>query len=360
MRFITILTLVSVVAGCSLPDCYNSLSVMPLPKNEVPQFILISHDDELNKETHDAFEKFAICNSKITFFVMWAEIDCRFVRAYFYAGHEIALHTVNHLHLTGVPLDRLEYEMLGVRDLIHKKCGIPFESMTGFRAPFLDVNEHTRRVLNKDRKILYESSYNSDYNMAPFTMDNGPFKNSSMAESYPGFWQVPLNSVQNKVHKAAYTMDPGRISQTIHEFPFDIPGEFIPASSMFDLLVQNFDDNRNGNRIPFSVNFHTPWMQVDGYASAFSDFLEYTREFDDVYYVTYTELIEWMKKPIPLSQMPKQSSTCIPIIVAPKTFWEQWGTVILVAAIVAGPVFTLTIGMLIAQIFFLIILKNPA
>ncbi|AGE56244.1 polysaccharide deacetylase [Paramecium bursaria Chlorella virus NE-JV-1] len=358
MRIIAFFALVAVAAGCSLPNCYDPGSKMPLPINEVPQFVLLSHDDEINVNTFDAFQKVGICDSKITFFLMWSKIDCRYVRAFYDAGHEIALHTVNHLHLTGVPLDDLAYEMLGVRELVHEKCGIPMEAMIGFRAPFLEVNEHTRKVLYDDKNILYESSYNTDAPMVPFTLDSGLVKNSSVAsESYPGLWQIPLNSISNAMHKATYSMDPGRISQDQTESPAT-GSKFIPANDMRDLLIQNFNEHRE-NRLPFSVNFHTPWMNADGYAAALGKFLDYTRRFDDVYFITYTELIEWMKNPVPVSKMPKQSRSCVPIVVPAETFWNKYGDLILVVSIVVGPVFTLSFGTLIAHVFFLIALKNP-
>jgi hypothetical protein len=234
--------------------------------------------------------------------------------------------------------------------------------MIGFRAPFLEVNEHTRKVLNDNKYIKYESSYNTDNPMAPFTMDSGPVKNSSVAsESYPGLWQIPLNAVKNSTHKAVYSMDPGRITHdNSNEYPQDGKSKFIPAGDMRDLLIQNFDEQRVGSRIPFSVNFHTPWMNADGYATALSEFLDYTRKFDDVFFITYTELIVWMQNPVPLSKMPKQSDVCVSIVVPPKTFWEQWGTVVLVTSIVIGPVFLLSSVVLFAQMFFLVAIRNPA
>jgi peptidoglycan/xylan/chitin deacetylase (PgdA/CDA1 family) len=359
MRIAVILFFAGVAAGCSLPQCYPSGPKMPLSAKETPQFVLLSHDDEINENTYNAFERVGICNSKITFFLMWKRIDCRYVRAFHNAGHEIALHTVNHLHLTGVPLDSLEYEMLGVRQLVHEKCGIPLEDMVGFRAPFLEVNEHTREVLYDDKNIKYESSYNTETPLAPFTMDSGPVKNSSVEfESWPGLWQIPLNVVQNSTHDAAFTMDPGRISQSQTESPPD-GSLFIPADDMLNLLIQNFEDSYYDSRIPFSVNFHTPWMKADGYAAALGEFLEYTRNFDDVYFITYTELIDWMRNPIPLSAMPKQSSECVSVDVPPESFWSRYGYIIIIVSAVLGPVLLLSVGTLLAQLFFVLALKNP-
>ncbi|AGE59899.1 polysaccharide deacetylase [Acanthocystis turfacea Chlorella virus TN603.4.2] len=344
---------------CALPNCFNPGTVSPLPPEETPQFVLLSHDDEININTYKAFENVGICNSKITFFLMWAQIDCRYVQAFHNAGHEIALHTVNHQHLTGVPLEQLPYEMLGVRDLVHSKCGIPFEDMKGFRAPYLETNENVRKILYEDEYIEYDSTYNpSDYTMAPFTMDSGLVKNSSVkSETWPGLWEIPVNPVESDGFNAVYSMDPGRLSHGAVE-PHETTGTFIPSHEMLDLLIENFHVQYNGSRLPFSVNFHTPWMNADGYSAALGEFLEYTRQFEDVYFITFSELIAWMRNPVPLSMMPPKNTQCVPITVPKDSFWTTYGTTMTIIGLIIGPIFVMSCFVLIAQIIFLVFYKN--
>jgi hypothetical protein len=284
------------------------------------------------------------------------------VQAFHDAGHEIALHTVNHRHLTGVPLDELKYEMLGVRSRVNKECGIPFRDMKGFRAPYLETNEHVRKILYEDEFIEYDSTYNpSGYSLAPFTMDSGLVKNSSLeSESWPGLWQIPVNAVEGETHEAVYSMDPGRISHGyVDPHESSVPaGEFIPADMMLDLLVDNFHAQYNGSRLPFSVNFHTPWMNADGYSAALGEFLEYVGHFEDVYFITYSELMAWMRNPIPLNKMPPKNSQCVPIIVPKEPFWKKYGTAVIVTSIVIGPILLMSVSVLIAQIIFLVFFKK--
>ena len=360
LRIVIAFTILQTVLGqCSLPNCFNPGTSSPLLPEETPQFVLLSHDDEINADTYDAFRNVGICDSKITFFLMWSRINCRYVQAFHNAGHEIALHTVNHRHLTGVPLDELRYEMLGVRSLVNKECGIPFRDMKGFRAPYLETNEHVRKVLYDDEFIEYDSTYNpSGKTMAPFTMDSGLVKNSSLdSESWPGMWQIPVNAVEGGSHEAVYSMYPGRISHAISE-PYEPSGTFIHADSMLDLLVENFNTQYNGSRLPFSINFHTPWMNADGYSAALGEFLEYTRHFEDVYFITYSELVAWMRNPVPLSKMPPKNSQCVQITVPKEKFWKLYGTVIIVTSLVIGPILVMSLSVLIAQIVYLMFFKK--
>ena len=358
MKIIFFLSLLAFASGCSLPECLNPSSDPPIPIDQMPQFVLLSHDDEINEQTLQAFQDVGLCSEKITFFLMWSKIDCRYVQAFYNAGHEIAMHTVNHKHLTGVPLDQLAYEMLGVRDLVHAKCGIPLEDMVGFRAPYLEVNEHVRKVLYDDKNIKYDSSYNVDKPLAPFTMDSGLVKNSSVAsESWPGLWQIPLISFGKGHGVGRYAMDPGRITQAIAD-PLTI-GQFIPASDMFDVLVSSFEKEYvNGSKLPFSINFHTPWLNAPDYATNLGLFLKYTSQFEDVYYITYSELIDWMKNPIPLEDMPQNNRFCTYVSVPPISFWNRYKNETLVTAIVVGPIIILSIGTLLAQIIFIATRKS--
>jgi hypothetical protein len=166
-----------------------------------------------------------------------------------------------------------------------------------------------------------------------------------------------VNPVESEDYEAVYSMDPGRLSQAMYE-PGQTPGAFIPPENMLDLLVENFEKQYNGSRLPFSVNFHTPWMNAEGYAEALGEFLDYTKQFEDVYFITYTELIEWMRNPIPLSEMPPKNTQCVPIVVPKDSFWTTDGSTMTIDAIVIGPILVMSTAVLIAQVIFLVFFKN--
>jgi len=347
---------------CKLPDCFDPSSSYPLEVSRTPQFVLLSHDDSINTKTWDAFQSVKRCGVKTTFFVTWENTNCDYIKAFYNAGNEIALHTMGHAHLTGLPLEDLKTEMLGVRDMLYKKCGIPYEDMVGFRPPYLEINENVRNVLAADPDIQWSSDFNNQYDVSivnssqmwPFTMDSGVVKNSSLGyESHPGLWEIPLNPIESDTFDAIYSMDPGRINQDEYD-PEEKIGAFIPANDLTELLIENFNSVYASNKSPFSINFHTPWLMVDGYDQALSEFLDYAKSFDDVYFVTFSELIEWMRNPVPLEEMPPRNLECVPEIIPPKSFWEKYNIPIIVTAISIGPVITISICILIAQLIFIV------
>jgi hypothetical protein len=339
-------------ASCVLPDCYDPKKVSPFPRERMPQFVLLSHDDEINSVTLEAFQAARLCDAKVTFMTMWAEIDCRYVQGFYNADHEIALHTIHHYHLPEVPLDGLRNEMLGVRDLINKKCDIPLEEMVGFRAPYLETDVDTRRVLYEDGIIQWEASYYTDtYPLSPFTEDSGLVINSTGIESWPGMWQIPLNLIDDDENGATYTMDPGRMSESDDD-PND-PGSFVPAEQMLNALIKTFDAQYyNGTKLPFSVNFHTPWLLAEGYSAALGEFLDYVRQFDDVYFITFSQLVAWMKDPIPLEFMAPVDRGCELIVIPPLTFLQKYGTFIILLSAILGPLILLSFAVAIAQVLW--------
>lgn len=351
-----------VCQDCKLPNCFDPGTSYPLEVSRTPQFVLLSHDDAINTKTWNAFQSTGRCGVKTTFFVSWENTNCDYIKAFYNAGHEIALHTMSHAHLTGVPLEDLKTEMLGVRDMLYEKCGVPYEEMIGFRPPYLEINENVRNVLVDDPTIRWSSDLNhyidgADLNgtqLWPFTMDSGFVKNSSLEhESHPGFWEIPLNPIMSEIFNPVYSMDPGRITSGT-EVPEPHDGDFIPADDLMDLLIENFNGVYNNKRSPFAINFHTPWLMADGYAQILTEFLDYTKSFDDVYFVTFSELIEWMKNPVPLEKMPPRNLECVPEIIPPKSFWEKYNIPIIVTAISIGPVITISICILIAQFIFIV------
>ena len=71
---------------------------------------------------------------------------CDLVKELWQAGHEIALHTRDHIRLDP-PIDANKTDqILSVRVWLNETCGIPFEDMVGMRDPFLVNNPGTREV----------------------------------------------------------------------------------------------------------------------------------------------------------------------------------------------------------------------
>jgi hypothetical protein len=128
----------------------------------------------------------------------------------------------------------------------------------------------------------------------PFTLDAGlpdaSCKNCQPGESYKGMWEIPIYNV--KYGKQTYSMDPGMKTDwgTGKELPVD------------QVLKGAFDRAYNGNRAPVPIGVHVYWMSPKRIKET-RKFIKYALSKPNTYFVTYRQVMEWMKNPVPNSQM---------------------------------------------------------
>ncbi|EFN52371.1 hypothetical protein CHLNCDRAFT_138801 [Chlorella variabilis] len=287
-----------------------------LSLEDTPQFILFTHDDAIEWDTDKYMRDVCDgrynpngCPAVATMFTMSRGSDCELAYDLWKDGYEIADHTINHIAMPRNSLDRdeTEEEIMGVRRWASEECGIPEEEVRGFRNPYLQTNPTVREVLH-DNGFLFDSTLmendvsisDSMHNRVwPYTLDFGiaqncdwfsPAQTCNSEERYPGMWEVPLYIMSGK---GVYTMDYG--SDNRH--------------SLYDILMTNFEETYYGNRAPFPIYIHTPWFNDDRIADL-QKFADYTMELGDVYWVTMSQLIEWMRNPIPASELRRSGAMC--------------------------------------------------
>ncbi|KAL4422673.1 hypothetical protein ABPG75_008870 [Micractinium tetrahymenae] len=290
-----------------------------LPRDQVPQFILFTHDDSIEWNTNeyirkvcDDFENPNKCPVRATMFTMVYYTDCDLTYDLWADGYEIATHTVSHVALTdNMDKKEVEYQIVDARNRLADECGIPIEDIRGFRNPYLQTAPESRKLLYENG-FLYDStliegrhdeslSNGMDERVWPYTLDFGIPQDcdwyapaqicDSENEKYPGLWEVPLWTLYGSGKE--YTMDPDDDDR----------------GSLFDILKENFDEIYNGNRAPMPIYIHTPWFNDDKVADM-RKFVEYTQSFGDVYWVTMTQLINWMKNPISADQLRTNAAMC--------------------------------------------------
>ena len=93
--------------------------------------------------------------------------DCEWVQKAWKEGHELSTHTMSHLAMPpgfdgGV--GSITDEIVGVRDFLVNRCGVPVEDVVGFRSPYLVHNPEYRKVLY-NAGFLYDSSINEHWPM---------------------------------------------------------------------------------------------------------------------------------------------------------------------------------------------------
>jgi len=59
------------------------------------------------------------------------------------------------------------------------------------------------------------------------------------------------------------------------------------------------------NRIPFTISLTKQWLEQDQKLETINKFLKWIEEVsnNDIYFINYSQLIEWMKNPVGLSDI---------------------------------------------------------
>lgn len=157
--------------------------------------------------------------------------------------------------------------------------------------------------------FLYDSSMTFDWageenaganRSYPFTMDYGipdascdpesKFQACTTEERYKGLWEIPVWEMRSEDGQS-YGMDPGAAS----------PGNG-KARPVDEVLKYNFDAAYNGNRAPLPLYVHLGWFS-EKHIEQTQTFLKYAFSKPDVYFLTMHQMVEWMKAPVPKTQM---------------------------------------------------------
>lgn len=312
-------------------DCRCATQASPLPGNatSTPQFVLLTHDDATAGLSTSLFQQ-AVgasknpngCTLPVTYFTMQGGSDCEIIKQRWQAGDEIAGHSLTHQQMDSKFVDT-EKEIVGTRQWLINDCKIPEGDINGWRSPYLINNPIHRESIVK-AGYTYDSTINEHYpdqslfnsepdtvspnggaRVWPYTMDFGIAQNCAWTgnvckpeERYKGLWEVPVWNIQTDNYpENAYALD---VCAT------DIPAaneKKTPPCDIFGLLKENFDNAYAGNRAPVPLYFHSPWLSEASTMKSLQKFIDYATSKKDVYFVTMTQLIEWMKDPVGVEEM---------------------------------------------------------
>ncbi|KAF9360162.1 hypothetical protein BGX34_007917 [Mortierella sp. NVP85] len=287
-------------AACVFPACVCP-SVNPpkgMDPKTVPQFFTLTFDDAIQSQTVPTTTALMSehrnpngCPVKATWFAQTLYSDFALIQQWYAAGNEVAGHTMNHI---GVPPAD---EITGNRKAINAFSGIPFANLNGFRAPFLNYSKSTIDTLAQE-KYLYDSSSSAVPGNAywPYTLDYG-FANDCWTGICdqnvvaPGMWEIPMHAIMDgdQPDSKAYSMDP------------QVGGM---ADAVAGWLKNNFNRHYQGTRQPFGIFLHP--IQVKDSVKMFNEFFSWALNQKDVWFVTNQQLLEWMKNPVPASQLADQ------------------------------------------------------
>ncbi len=268
-------------------------------------------------------------------------------------GHELGLHTHGHPHVSSTELAISEIQKN--RDLMgqgvdfwnENPISFPEEVFTGFRAPYLDVNNHVFTAL-EELGLRYDCSLEDgmapdveveDFNW-PYTLDDpanpgwkylyehgkadattGVIRDT--AESHPGIWEIPatpLFFIPDSLYEeygvgvgyddATPWVDPGHFGE-INESEdgrkmtgLDYDAWYVQNWSGHELamtLLYNLKLHLESNRAPLSFGVHSNYYTEGDRFEGFKTFVDTALTFDDVRFVTGNDLINWMENPVALA-----------------------------------------------------------
>lgn len=260
-------------------------------------------------------------------------------RRAFRAGHELGNHTHNHFHGGEFTAETWTQEMRLCREALIG-CGIPNESMIGFRTPFLEYNDHMLAVV-RQMGLVYDTSIEEGIHhdedgtnfLWPFTLDNGSPGNAyyhapgaaKHITSHPGLWEIPLHVFMVPPDDLAveYEIEPGlaeRIQNSIKSIQgwewsaenrkitgLDwnvLEGADRTGSEFLAILKHTLELRLKGNRAPLMVGGHTamyPESQPERRA-AMETFIDFALSHPEVRLVTPAKLLEWLRAPVALER----------------------------------------------------------
>ncbi|CAD6185566.1 unnamed protein product [Caenorhabditis auriculariae] len=317
-------------ARCRLPSCFCTSTGRKapgnLPPHETPQFIVLSFDDAVNGKTFPdykaLFEQVLYrnpngCPIKGSFFISheWTNYDA--VEWLVQKNQEIASNSISHVSLEGEPASRWLNEMDGQRRILSKFASAPEESILGMRAPQLALGGDEQFEMMSRAGFLYDNSMsaNPGINGEPFwpqTLDYTVawpcYEDSCPKSSFTGVWEVPLNQFYGAYMRQ---IDSYRRSSMIRA-AVDLNNTVEELTAM---MISNFDRSYSSNRAPYVLSLNADFLQLNGRNSgmkALRNFLGEAMANQDVYVVTFKQLIDWMKEPVPISQMSKSEAVRCP------------------------------------------------
>ncbi|ORX44366.1 hypothetical protein BCR36DRAFT_586224 [Piromyces finnis] len=284
---------------CKLPDCLCPSHLPPggIDPKDAPQFVLISYDDAVNDSTFGIIKNMYKglahsngCPVVATHFLQNQYTNYHYVQQLYSQGDEIALHTFYHTELAS------QKEIESGKTVISTFAGIPETEIKGFRAPFLKYNNELLQSI-QNLKLLYDSSTSSvrEDTTWPYTLDNGvsdefdcqALNICGSITNHNGIWEIPLYSTFYTNNNPPVSMDP----------PYD-------DGALLDVLKTNFNNRYNGNRQPMAIAVHAIHCnEPEAKVSLYRNFIKWALSQKDVYFVTYSQLIEYMKNPVKASEL---------------------------------------------------------
>jgi len=254
-------------------------------------------------------------------------------------GHEIGIHTHSHPHGRALTAAEWEEEMRRAIDLLTRPwdpeespgylrpgsgLGLSPSALAGFRSPYLEWSENGLAAAHK-AGFVYDSSLEDGPALGPH---RGEFAWPYLLDRHPGFWEMPIVDFVVPPDEACprYGLPAGfRAALKERQSYFDpengeitgmdwnlwiefsmTPVEFLAT------LKYSLDLRLAGSRSPMPLGLHSELYTVksgDAPATAaaiysrraaLEEFLDYVLSKPEARLVSHRELLDWIRRPVPL------------------------------------------------------------
>ncbi|KAG7296610.1 hypothetical protein JYU34_020423 [Plutella xylostella] len=303
---------------CQLPDCRCASTNIPsgLRAQDTPQFITITFDDNVNTQNIATYREVLYnrrnknnCPIGATFYVTHEYTDYTLVNELYNEGFEIALHSISHKsppsYWATASVEELKQELGDQITQMSIFANISESSIKGLRMPFFQMAGNNQFQVMAEAGLTYDSSWGATNSINPglwpYTLDYaspqecniGPCPNASL----PGLWVSPLLAW---VDNSGYTC-------TMVDSCYSSPGPQ-DDRGWLEFIIRNFENHYHGNRAHFGFYIHEAYFTSHPAAKrALVRFLDLVDNLYDVFVVNASEVIEWVKNPIPVDEYLKQS-----------------------------------------------------
>ena len=172
-------------------------------------------------------------------------------------------------------------------------ANVPLNDIIGFRAPFLMIAENMYKALHEN-KFTYDLSWPTGQftnpPMYPYTLDYKSIQDCPVGEcpkmAYPGLWVIPNIDLMNADGTVCGSM-------------MDSCAPLANASAWVEILKRNFHTHYDSNRAPFGMHMHSAWFgqKSPDHMDALKKFLDYLADMEDVWILSASQAIAWMRDP---------------------------------------------------------------
>ncbi|KAJ3106520.1 hypothetical protein HDU97_006113 [Phlyctochytrium planicorne] len=305
-------------------NCFCASKEIPggLTPEQAPMFVTLTLDDAIQQRTYDAFTAAVQnafknpngCTLPATYFMCNLYTDYWMGQRTYAEGNEIAGHTVTHSDMVNVSKTdekALLAEMYMNWNSINILSGVPSDELVGFRHPFLSYSKKTYDALYKLKDYFkYESSITLDpitQGYWPHTLDYGmPYNPGNCVGCekgsewiYPGLWVVPMYTLLTNSDPPAVWSSMDILIDPAVNSTFDDAMKNLKASFLY-----HYD-----KRLPFGLYQHVaqylawPKDVQERKTKLMTEFVQWTQTFKNVWYVTNTQLLNWVKNPKPVNDV---------------------------------------------------------